>query len=115
MEKDDDSNFSKKSKQIEMIWVDKIEIPVDLVVQKEVKKIPQVKSFYTGLYCRNLESSCVTILMFVKSARLEMSFVVLMRKMVPTSVLILEKGIKTDQLKRGKKSVQVYVLSLCNE
>ena len=49
MEKDDDSNFSKKSKQIEMIWVDKIEIPVDLVVQKEVKKIPQVKSFNTGL------------------------------------------------------------------
>ena len=57
----------------------------------------------------------MTILMFVKSARLGMSFVVLMRKMVPTSVLILEKGIKTDQLKRGKKSVQVYVLSLCNE
>ena len=77
-----------------MIWADKIEIPVDLVIEV-VKKIPQINM---GTSIAAKYSSCVTILAFVKSARLEMSFVFLMRKMAPSSVLILEEGTKTDQL-----------------
>lgn len=45
MERDNDSSFSKKFTLIEKVWVGKIEIPVDLTVEKEVKKITQVKSF----------------------------------------------------------------------
>ena len=45
----------------------------------------------------------MTIPVFVKSARLGMSLIVLMSKMVPTSVLILEKETKTEQLKRGEE------------
>ena len=48
MSKGNDSDFSKKFKKIEMIWINKDEIPQNLVVEKEVKKIPKVKSFNTG-------------------------------------------------------------------
>ena len=80
-----------------MIWIDKTEIPVDLVIEV-VKKIPQIKSFNLGTSIAVRYSSCVTVLAFVKSTRLEMSFVLLMRKMAPSSVLILEEKTKTDQL-----------------
>lgn len=69
MERDNDSSFSKKFTLIEKVWVGKIEIPVDLVVEKEVKKITQVKSFNMERLrlLGNLESSCVTIFVLVKA------------------------------------------------
>ena len=46
MRKDDDDNsFSKSFKDIEMFWVPKEEIPSNCVVEKECRKIPQVKSY----------------------------------------------------------------------
>lgn len=44
LEKDNDRNFSKNFKQIEMVWVGKIETPVNLVAEKEMEKIPKFKS-----------------------------------------------------------------------
>ena len=61
-----------------MVWVDKIEIPVDLVVENQVKKIPQVKFFNMGTSIAVI----IAILVFVRSTRLGMSFVVLVRKIV---------------------------------
>ena len=48
MQKTDQDDFSKKFKRIEMIWVTKEEIPVNLVQEKAVRKIPNVKSFNMG-------------------------------------------------------------------
>lgn len=48
MDKGDEGDFSKKFKRIDMIWVNKEEIPSKLVVENEVRKIPKVKSFNTG-------------------------------------------------------------------
>ena len=95
-----------------MVWVHKIEIPVDLVVETKVKKIPKVKSLTWRLQLqRNLESSCMTILVFVKNAKLGMCLVAMMTKMISTSVLILEKGIKTDQLeRREERRVYRYII-----
>ena len=96
-----------------MAWVDKIEIPVDLVVEKQVKKIPQVKSFNMGTSIAKI----IAILVFVRSARLGMSFVVLVRKLVPTAVLILEKGIKMSQLGREERRVcrKIFYPHLMND
>ena len=118
MERDNDSSFSKKFTLIEKVWVGKIEIPVDLTVEKEVKKITQVKSFNMERLwlLENLESSCVTIFVLVKSARLGMCQVVLTGKMVPTSILVLEKENKNRSTGKNRgKTVQVYFLSPRNE
>ena len=57
MKNPEDSDFSKRFKQIEMVWVDREEIPVDLVVEKEVKMIPKSNPSTWGLQLHgNLES-----------------------------------------------------------
>ena len=63
MAKGDDNNFSKSFKHIEMFWVPKEEIPTNHVVEKECRKIPQVKSYMASATKENLgvrvrDSSC---------------------------------------------------------
>ena len=48
MHKTDGDDFSKRFKRIEMVWVNEEEIPVNLVLEKDVRKIPTVKSFNLG-------------------------------------------------------------------
>ena len=118
IEKDDDSNFSKRFKQIEMVWVHNIEIPVDLVVETKVKKIPKVKPFNMatsiaekfGVFmhdnsciCKKCQAGNVPCCNDDKND-FYISF-------------DLRKGDKNRSTgkKRRKKSVQVYYLSPCNE
>ena len=65
MHKRDEGKFSKKFENIELLWVDKEEIPMNLVEEKEVRKIPSLKTYNlatsmkgkTGVYMR--DNSCV--------------------------------------------------------
>ena len=64
MDKSDEDNFSKSFKRIEMFWIPKEEIPVNVVHEKESRKVPKVKSYNMtmatidtlGVYMR--DSSC---------------------------------------------------------
>ena len=116
MKKPEDSDFSKRFKQIEMVWVDKVEMPVDLVVEKEVKKIPQIKSFNmgtsiawkSGVMMR--DNSCVC-----KECQAGNVLDCTDEKNGSYISFDLRKGNKnrTTEKKRGKKSVHVIFLSSC--
>ena len=64
MDKSDEDNFSKSFKRTEMFWIPKEEIPVNVIHEKECRKVPKVKSYNMamstidtlGVYVR--DSSC---------------------------------------------------------
>ena len=65
MQKRDGGNFSKKFKQIELMWIDEEEIPLNLVDGKVIRKIPKLKSYNLGTSIQGKEgvfmrdTSCV--------------------------------------------------------
>ena len=64
MSKGDDSNFSKKFRDINLFWVPNEENPKKVLIEKESRKIPKIKSCNTlsaftndvGVYVR--DSTC---------------------------------------------------------
>lgn len=88
-----------------MVWVGKIETPVNLVVEKEMEKIPKFKSLKmatssagkSGVFMRDKSCICKecqpgNVLCCTDE-----------KNVVPTSDLILERVIKIDQLERTEE------------